>query len=88
MLSLATDNAKELVLDRLNANPQMISLYLYGVTVGLSLEQCASIIMSDVGNLFDSLLKGNSFGGVDACSSLNNIFKYFEEFPKELLQVY
>ena len=34
-LSLATDNAKELVLDKINANTYTLGMYLYGMSLGI-----------------------------------------------------
>ena len=35
LLSLATDNAKELCLAKLNANAKMAGMYIYGLTIGI-----------------------------------------------------
>jgi hypothetical protein len=41
------DNAKELKMDKLNANDLFISLYLFGLSVGLSVKDVGSWMMSE-----------------------------------------
>lgn len=59
LLSLATDNAKELCLAKLNANADMAGMYIYGLTMGISFDQLGKLLMSDLGNTVADLLKGS-----------------------------
>jgi hypothetical protein len=38
LLSLATDNAKELKLGKLNAGRELAGLYIYGITIGVPID--------------------------------------------------
>lgn len=86
LLSLATDNAKELCLAKLNANSKMAGMYIYGLTMGISFEDLGNLLMSDVGNTVASLLKGSiltdnlGIGNIDqALSYLENPASYILE---------
>jgi len=59
LLSLATDNAKELCLAKLNANAKMAGMYIYGLTMGIPFRKLGQLMMSDIGNTVASLLKGS-----------------------------
>jgi len=59
LLSLATDNAKELCLAKLNANAKMAGMYIYGLTMGIPFRELGQLMMSDIGNTAASLLKGS-----------------------------
>jgi hypothetical protein len=63
LLSLATDNAKELALSKLNAGTKTIGMYIYGISIGMDFKDIAKLLMSPTGNLITSLLDGNSFRG-------------------------
>ena len=84
-LSLATDNAKDPVLDKLNANPAMISLYLYAITIGIPINKVGDLLVSPLGDLCSQILKGNVFAGMDAPKDMAGVIKYLTEFPYTLL---
>lgn len=63
LLSLSTDNAKELTLAKLNAVQQMISLYLYGISIGIPFSDLANTIMSPAGDIVIKAMQGNMFTG-------------------------
>jgi len=63
LLSLATDNAKDPVLAKLNSGPEMMSLFNSGVILGLSVEEVANLTLSDTGILLSNLTKSNVFNG-------------------------
>lgn len=46
LLSAATDNAKELVLTKINAGPDMASLYIYSIFTGNDFEEFANLMVS------------------------------------------
>lgn len=79
LLSLATDNAKELALDKLNA-ANMLGMYIYGITIGMDFQTIANIICSKTGLIINEMMKGNSFLQQKGMS-IQNIFDYLETAP-------
>jgi len=61
LLSLATDNAKDPTLSKLNATPQTLGCYTAGLVLGLSIEEVADLLVSDTGLLLVEMLKTNVF---------------------------
>lgn len=88
LLSLATDNAKELALSKLNASTKTIGMYIYGITIGMDFKDVAKILMSPTGSIVTSLLEGDVFTGKREVSQPVDVFGYFEWYPKELLNKY
>jgi len=46
LLSAATDNAKELILAKINANPDMMKVYTYGIILGIDFTDIANLMTS------------------------------------------
>ena len=87
LLSLATDNAKELALSKLNAGTKMLGMYVYGLSIGMEFNEIADILMSPVGNVIKNMLDDDKFVGRDAFSTVNEgLFKYFTDGPFRQLQ--
>lgn len=86
LLSLATDNAKELALAKLNASDKTLGLYIYGLSIGMEFEDVASILMSDVGVTLTSVMEGNAFNHDNGIFNLDRVFDYFELGPNKLIQ--
>lgn len=61
IMTLATDNAKELKLDRLNAGQDLASLYLYGISIGMELRDIFNIMTSTTAQALSRLIKSNLF---------------------------
>ena len=61
LLSLSTDNAKELCLAKINAGTGMIGMYLYGAAIGMDFEVLNKIIASSLGFTVAKLLNNNEF---------------------------
>ena len=79
LLSLATDNAKELALDKLNAS-NMLGMYIYGITIGMDFKAIADIICSETGLVINELMGSNSFLN-EKGKNIQNIFDYLELAP-------
>lgn len=79
LLSLATDNAKELALDKLNAS-NMLGMYIYGITIGMDFKAIADIICSETGLVINELMGSNSFLK-EKGKNIQNIFDYLELAP-------
>lgn len=73
LLSLATDNAKDPTLSKLNATPQTLGCYTAGLVLGLTIEEVADLLISDTGLLLTKMLQGNVF------NPSNNQFKNLSE---------
>jgi hypothetical protein len=61
LLSLSTDNAKELVLDKINATEELISMYIYGIDIGMKFTDISEILISETINEASRIMKGNIF---------------------------
>jgi hypothetical protein len=44
MLSVAVDNAKDLVLGKINAGPKLMGLYIYGLAIGVPIEYLGELM--------------------------------------------
>lgn len=80
-LSLAVDNAKELCLAKLNASTETISMYLYGIMIGMEFPDIAKLMMSPTGLIFSRVLKGNIFLDKQGSFLATKGFDYFKSFP-------
>lgn len=82
LLSLSTDNAKELSLSKLNATTKTLGMYVYGLTIGMQFNDIADILMSPVGDTILQLLEGNVFTGQQEFSRVGKpLFNYIENGP-------
>jgi hypothetical protein len=61
LLSLSTDNAKELVLAKINAGVGTIGMYLYGLSLGMSFDAIYKIMTSPLAFRLAELTKGDVF---------------------------
>lgn len=76
LLSLATDNAKELCLAKLNANADMAGMYIYGLTLGIPFEELGVLLMSDLGNTVVDLLKGSIITGKLTLKNIDKVLEF------------
>lgn len=81
ILSLATDNAKELQLAKINAGADMVSLYIYGIAAGFDFRTIANAMMSRTARIISSIKAGNAFNGDVGIPFLTNVFEYIDEGP-------
>lgn len=81
LLSLATDNAKDPVLAKLNSGPEMMSLFNSGVMLGLSVEEVAKLTLSDTGILLSNLTKSNVFNEQRGFNRLTQAIQYLQRPP-------
>jgi hypothetical protein len=88
LLSLATDNAKELQLSKLNAGTKTIGMYIYGTAIGMEFSDLVKIMTSDVARMITDLTKGNVFNRERGLFSLDSVFGYLENGPMALLSKY
>lgn len=88
LLSLSTDNAKELALSKLNASTKLIGMYIYGISMGMEFQDIARILMSKSGSIFAKILDGDVFTQRNEYIRAVSGFKYFEQFPYYLINKY
>ena len=81
LLSLATDNAKELCLSPLNANTNTLGMYIYGLSVGISFDEVARLMMSPLGLTVTQLMQGNAFAGKRGLTSVGSVLNYLVKGP-------
>lgn len=79
LLSLATDNAKELALDKLNAS-NMLGMYIFGISIGMDFKQIADIIASPIGIVINEMMGSNILNDIRG-KSMENIFDELEVGP-------
>lgn len=83
ILSLATDNAKELALSKLNCDTNTMGMWLYGLTIGVPFTTMAKIMTSNIGFQISSMLYGNMFTNTPS-QSMNRIFSYIDNGPDDI----
>lgn len=63
VLSAATDNAKELILAKVNAGNKLAKMYLFLITVGMNIDDIVTFMTSPAASFIDSITEENVFGG-------------------------
>lgn len=81
LLSAATDNTKDPILPKLNAGPEMITLYNSGVMLGLSTEEVAKLALSKTGIILANLTKGDIFNRKQGAGLLTQAIQYLQRPP-------
>ena len=61
LLTEATDNAKNLNLSKINATPELVSLYVYGLSIGMELSDIAKYVRSKTARIYNKMKLGNVF---------------------------
>lgn len=65
VLSAATDNAKELILAKVNAGNKLAKMYLFLITLGFDINDIVKFMTSPAINFIDSITETNVFTGQD-----------------------
>jgi hypothetical protein len=60
-LGLSTDNAKELVLAKINAGTATMGMYLYGLSIGMPVADLYKMLTSPLAFRLTELTKGDTF---------------------------
>lgn len=77
LMSAATDNAKDPILAKINAGPNMMGLYTYGTAIGIPLNDLAGTMMSKTARILSKLMDSNVFNRKDGMS-ITSAIKYIE----------
>lgn len=75
LLSEATDNAKNLNLAKINANEAMAPFYIYGITIGMDIDDIGKIMMSETARMYAKLKNGNIFYGESGPKNIQQLKK-------------
>lgn len=70
VLSAATDNAKELILAKVNAGSKLAKMYLFMITMGFNINDIVAFMTSPVANFIDKITEQDIFNNVSI--SLND----------------
>ena len=76
LISAATDNAKELILAKLNATTKLADMYTYLLTTGMSFEAISKIMMSPEFNVVVDYAQDNIFEPITSGSNLENALEF------------
>lgn len=81
LLSLSTDNAKELVLAKINAGISTIGMYLYGLSLGMSFDSIYNIMTSKLAFRLAELTKGDVFNKEQGQIDILGVLRYLRQEP-------
>lgn len=81
LLGLSTDNAKELVLAKINAGTATIGMYLYGLSIGIPFEQLFQVMTSPLAFRLAELTKGNYFNNDKGTTTITGALNYLKLEP-------
>lgn len=72
LLSISADNAKELILAKINAGTNFAKMYLYLMTIGYNIDDIAAFMVCPIAEFIDSRASTNMFQESSANSSSRN----------------
>ena len=75
LLSAATDNAKELILDKINAGTDLARCHLFLIMMGFGLNDIANFMVSPAVSIVNELANANMFDEYNFKSSVNEAIK-------------
>lgn len=78
LLTLSTDNAKELILSKIIALEETMSLYVAGVAYGLSISELSQVMVSKSMKSLIRIMKPNFFNKYEGYNRFSRIIKYVE----------
>ena len=79
IMTLATDNAKELKLDRLNAGKDLAGLYFYGISIGMNIRDIFNIMTSQTAQVLSRVMKENIFTGDTLRNRLSEAIDFIKQ---------
>lgn len=78
LLSAATDNAKELILAKINSGSDLASVYLYSIMLGIDFKDIANLMTSNTVQIIAKLNKTNIFDEYNQSSTIDTVFNKLE----------
>lgn len=88
LLSLATDNAKELALSKLNATKELVNMYIAGITVGLNFQEISEFLTHPLAMKIIKSMRGNLYNKVSDLSRFSSVVSYINLGPTLELKGY
>lgn len=85
LLGLSTDNAKELVLAKINAGTSSIGMYLYGISIGIPFDQLFQVMTSPLAFRLTELTKGDFFNKDSGTINIIGALNYLKKEPIQQL---
>lgn len=83
LLSAATDNAKELILAKINAGSNLAGIYMYFMMLGVDFQTISNFMKSDTVSLINKLSSDSIFDETQSGNQLNSVVKRISEIYKE-----
>ena len=77
ILTLATDNAKELKLSKLNATANLVDIYTYLTSLGTDTKTIADIMIPGSFTYISKLVEGDLFNGFTRNISIENAIRFY-----------
>lgn len=77
LLSASTDNAKELILSKINATSKFVDIYTYGLMLGNDFNKIADIMKSPIFNKIVKLTETNIFNPSTSKYSLKSALEFY-----------
>jgi hypothetical protein len=84
-LGLSTDNAKELVLAKINAGTATMGMYLYGLSIGVPIGELYRLMTSPLAFKLTELTKGDAFSYTPGVNGILGALRYLREEPSKYL---
>lgn len=81
LLSAATDNAKELILSKINAGPNLAGVYLHLIMMGIDFSDIANFMTSPAVQLIADLTKTNIYDDYSESNTVDTVLKELMEGP-------
>lgn len=78
LLSAATDNAKELILAKINSGADLASVYLFSIINNIEFNDIADLMISPTVQVISQLNKANIFDENNTSSQVNSVFNKLE----------
>ena len=75
LLSAATDNAKELILKKINADANLIKIYLHMIMMGINIEDSIQFMTSPAVKAVSNLLQSNMYDDYNTITYVNEAIK-------------
>ena len=88
IISSSTDNAKEMMMDLLNATPEILQAYEFLFSIGVDIRQAAAILTDPMINAIITVTRGNLFNNKKGYSRAKDVLsKKGKKDVKEVLEL-
>lgn len=77
LITISTDNAKELLLDPINGTPELMSAYIYMVITGIPFSDAARFMTTDIVSKVSKRVKSNIMNPASLNNNIMNAINYY-----------